>query len=90
MKSTIFLRKGFCVATRLVLGKDCTFRITKTAEEIARVAGVTLGPMGRNVCIEGRKSEPRITKDGVTVVKHIEYVKSMQISKTGLKMRYAL
>ena len=41
---------------------------------MARVGGVPLGPMGRNVLIENDKHEPRITKDGVTVVKHIEYV----------------
>ena len=61
-------------AKKIVTGSECTQVITDTASEIARVAAVTLGPMGRNVIIENDKHLPRITKDGVTVVKHIEYV----------------
>jgi chaperonin GroEL (HSP60 family) len=39
--------------------------------------------MGRNVIIENEKGEPRITKDGVTVVKHIEYVADDTFRKTA-------
>jgi chaperonin GroEL len=64
--------------------------IAKTAEEVARVVSVTLGPMGRNVVIENDKHEPRITKDGVTVVKHIEYVELQAYRRTDLRMQSAL
>jgi chaperonin GroEL len=59
---------------RLVFGDECTKAIVETALHMSRTAAVTLGPMGRNVVIEMDKGEPRITKDGVTVVKHIDYV----------------
>ena len=31
----------------------------------------TLGPKGRNVCLEYEIGHPRVTKDGVTVAKNI-------------------
>ncbi len=34
---------------------------------------VTLGPKGRNVVLEQSYGAPKITKDGVTVAKHIEF-----------------
>jgi len=34
---------------------------------------VTLGPKGRNVAIEQSYGAPKITKDGVTVAKSIEF-----------------
>lgn len=36
-------------------------------------AQVTLGPKGRNVVLEQSYGAPKITKDGVTVAKHIEF-----------------
>ena len=42
--------------------------------------------MGRNVVIENDKHMPRITKDGVTVVKHIEYVEHRAHRRTDSKM----
>jgi chaperonin GroEL (HSP60 family) len=41
---------------------------------VSKVAGITLGPKGRLVAIQTDHEEPRITKDGITVVKHIEFV----------------
>lgn len=71
----MFRKLKFCFAGKKILfGEQCSSTIATTAQEVARVVGVTLGPMGRNVLIENDKHEPRITKDGVTVVKHIEYV----------------
>jgi chaperonin GroEL len=61
-------------AKKIIIGNQCIQIISETAQQISRVAGLTLGPMGRNVVIENEKGLPRITKDGVTVVKHIEYV----------------
>ena len=47
------------------------------------MAGVTLGPLGRSVVIEDHKEQPRITKDGVTVVKHLEYVFTIVCREIG-------
>jgi hypothetical protein len=54
------------------------------------VVGVTLGPLGRSVVIEDHKEQPRITKDGVTVVKHLEYVFTIVCRKIGSKTQFAL
>lgn len=36
---------------RILFSSDCTSVISDTASEIARIAAITLGPMGRNVLI---------------------------------------
>lgn len=41
--------------------------------KIADAVEVTLGPKGRNVAIEVSYGPPKITKDGVTVAKNIEF-----------------
>lgn len=43
------------------------------AEKLADAVQVTLGPKGRNVIIEQTFGSPKITKDGVTVAKNIEF-----------------
>ena len=40
---------------------------------VARTVQKTLGPLGSNVAMEYELGEPRLTKDGVTVVKSIEF-----------------
>ncbi|CAD2217987.1 chaperonin GroEL [Angomonas deanei] len=42
-------------------------------ERIATAVGVTLGPKGRNVIIRQPDGEPKITKDGVTVARSINF-----------------
>ena len=46
--------------------------ILSGVEQLARAVKVTLGPKGRNVCIDKKFGSPTITKDGVTVAKEIE------------------
>lgn len=41
--------------------------------KLADAVQVTLGPKGRNVAIEQSWGAPKITKDGVTVAKSIEF-----------------
>ncbi|XP_020696276.2 chaperonin CPN60-like 2, mitochondrial isoform X3 [Dendrobium catenatum] len=41
--------------------------------ELAEAVKVTMGPKGRNVIIEKNHKDPKITKDGVTVAKSIEF-----------------
>src|SRR5258708_33685439 len=47
--------------------------IVKGATLVAEAARVTLGPKGRNVLIEKSYGAPVVTKDGVTVVREIEF-----------------
>ena len=81
--------KFFSSAKKMIFGPECTQIISDTAQEVAKVAAITLGPMGRNVVIENDKQLPRITKDGVTVVKHIEYVELEECRRTALKTQCA-
>lgn len=45
----------------------------KGCDALADTVQVTLGPKGRNVVIEQSFGSPKITKDGVTVAKAIEF-----------------
>lgn len=45
----------------------------KGVEELADAVKVTMGPKGRNVVIEQSFGAPKVTKDGVTVAKSIEF-----------------
>ncbi|CAM40428.1 putative chaperonin HSP60/CNP60 [Leishmania braziliensis MHOM/BR/75/M2904] len=53
-------------------------------ERIATAVGVTLGPKGRNVIIRQPDGEPKITKDGVTVARSIEF--HNQFEDVGAKL----
>ena len=43
----------------------------KGIERVSKTACLTLGPGGRNVVLEYENGDPKITKDGVTVIKSI-------------------
>ncbi|KAJ9700909.1 hypothetical protein PVL29_006303 [Vitis rotundifolia] len=45
----------------------------KGVEELADAVRVTMGPKGRNVVLEQSFGAPKVTKDGVTVAKSIEF-----------------
>jgi len=47
--------------------------IVKGATLVAQAARVTLGPKGRNVLIQKSFGAPQVTKDGVTVVREMEF-----------------
>jgi chaperonin GroEL len=51
---------------------DARDRMLRGVETLANAVKVTLGPKGRNVVLEKSFGAPRITKDGVTVIKEIE------------------
>ena len=59
--------------------KDLRFGVEARAlmlagcDKLADAVSVTLGPKGRNVVIEQQYGPPKITKDGVTVAKNIEF-----------------
>merc|ERR1719316_2320228 len=54
------------------------------ANRLADAVAVTLGPKGRNVVIEQSYGAPKVTKDGVTVAKAIEFKNKM--SDCGAQM----
>ena len=66
-------------AVRHMSGKDVRFGNDARAlmlagvDKLADAVQVTLGPKGRNVVLEQAFGAPKITKDGVTVAKSIEF-----------------
>jgi len=75
------LRKS---AVRCASGKDVRFgtearqAMLKGVERTVAAVATTLGPKGRNVIIEQAYGAPKITKDGVTVAKAIEFKDSFE------------
>ncbi|KAL2337955.1 hypothetical protein Fmac_012401 [Flemingia macrophylla] len=67
------------LSTRHYVTKDINFGVEARAAilqgvtEVADAVKVTMGPKGRNVVIERSRGNPRITKDGVTVAKSINF-----------------
>ncbi|XP_057426667.1 chaperonin CPN60-2, mitochondrial-like [Lotus japonicus] len=65
--------------SRNYAAKDIKFGVAaralmlKGVEELADAVQVTMGPKGRNVVIEQSFGAPKVTKDGVTVAKSIEF-----------------
>ncbi|GMN61441.1 hypothetical protein TIFTF001_030529 [Ficus carica] len=70
--------------TRNYAAKDIKFGVEarslmlKGVEELADAVKVTMGPKGRNVVIEQSFGAPKVTKDGVTVAKSIEFKDKVQ------------
>ncbi|EOA26792.1 hypothetical protein CARUB_v10022887mg [Capsella rubella] len=66
-------------STRNYAAKDIRFGVEaralmlKGVEDLADAVKVTMGPKGRNVIIEQSWGAPKVTKDGVTVAKSIEF-----------------
>jgi len=54
-------------------GSTARSKMMRGVDQIADAVQVTLGPKGRNVAIEQSYGPPKITKDGVTVAKAIEF-----------------
>jgi len=60
-------------------GKDIKFGVEARAlmlegvDKLADAVQVTLGPKGRNAVLDQSYGAPKITKDGVTVAKNIEF-----------------
>ncbi|GAB4817265.1 hypothetical protein N2152v2_004311 [Parachlorella kessleri] len=65
-------------AKELRFGDECRAGVLSGVEKLADAVQVTLGPKGRNVVIEQPYGGPKITKDGVTVAKAIEFKDKFQ------------
>jgi chaperonin GroEL len=59
-------------------GDDARSRMLRGVEMLADAVSVTLGPKGRNVLIAKSYGAPRVTKDGVTVAKEIEFAEKAE------------
>eukprot|EP00484_Ammonia_sp_Unknown_P023782 CAMPEP_0197031044 /NCGR_PEP_ID=MMETSP1384-20130603/10150_1 /TAXON_ID=29189 /ORGANISM="Ammonia sp." /LENGTH=566 /DNA_ID=CAMNT_0042460517 /DNA_START=153 /DNA_END=1853 /DNA_ORIENTATION=- len=66
-------RRTFAQGKDIRFGADARSAILVGVNKIADAVEVTLGPKGRNVAIEVSYGPPKITKDGVTVAKNIEF-----------------
>ena len=60
------------MAKQILKGEDARKEMLKGIDILADTVKVTLGPRGRNVCIESSYGAPKLTKDGVTVAKAID------------------
>eukprot|EP00485_Elphidium_margaritaceum_P005663 CAMPEP_0202686398 /NCGR_PEP_ID=MMETSP1385-20130828/2196_1 /ASSEMBLY_ACC=CAM_ASM_000861 /TAXON_ID=933848 /ORGANISM="Elphidium margaritaceum" /LENGTH=561 /DNA_ID=CAMNT_0049340963 /DNA_START=176 /DNA_END=1862 /DNA_ORIENTATION=- len=65
--------QNFSQGKDIRFGADARQAILVGVNKIADAVEVTLGPKGRNVAIEVSYGPPKITKDGVTVAKNIEF-----------------
>ena len=60
-------------AKELKFGNDARTKMLEGCDALANAVQVTLGPNGRNVLIDQSFGGVKITKDGVTVAKAIEF-----------------
>ncbi|CAD6209517.1 unnamed protein product [Miscanthus lutarioriparius] len=60
-------------AKDIKFGVQARALVLRGVEELADVVKVTMGPKGRTVIIEQSFGAPKVTKDGVTVAKSIEF-----------------
>jgi chaperonin GroEL len=59
-------------AKEVRFSEDARGRVLRGVNLLADAVTVTLGPRGRNVCLEKSWGAPTVTKDGVTVAKEIQ------------------
>ncbi len=60
------------MAKQLLFSNEAREKLLKGVYKLASAVSTTMGPMGRNVCIDKKYGGPTVTKDGVTVAKEIE------------------
>jgi len=60
-------------AKEVIIGTEARAQMLAGVNQLADAVQVTLGPKGRNVVIDQSFGGPKITKDGVTVAKAIEF-----------------
>ena len=78
-KRSLFQARSLVATQQANFGKDIKFGTEARAlmlegcDMLADAVQVTLGPRGRNVVLDRTFGVPKITKDGVTVAKDIEF-----------------
>lgn len=61
------------VAKDINFGTAARFAMLQGVNDLAEAVKVTMGPQGRTVIIESSRGSPKVTKDGVTVAKSINF-----------------
>lgn len=61
------------MAKQLQFGVEARDLMLEGVNDLARAVKVTMGPKGRNVVLQQSFGAPKITKDGVTVAKEVEF-----------------
>lgn len=72
ISSNLSSRRNYA-AKDIRFGVEARALMLRGVEELADAVKVTMGPKGRNVVIEQSYGAPKVTKDGVTVAKSIEF-----------------
>lgn len=72
-KQVYSFTKSFFAGKEIVHGEKARRYMLIGVNKLADAVQVTLGPKGRNVILDQNFGDPKITKDGVTVAKHIEF-----------------
>jgi len=70
--------RSFANGKEIHFGSSARNKLKRGVDKIADAVQVTLGPKGRNVAIEESYGPPKITKDGVTVAKSIEFEDALE------------
>merc|ERR1719453_1210132 len=65
--------RGMATGKDIKFGVDARALMLQGVDKLADAVQVTLGPKGRNVVLDQSYGAPKITKDGVTVAKNIEF-----------------
>ncbi|EGG22052.1 chaperonin 60 [Cavenderia fasciculata] len=65
--------RSYSTGKDIKFGAECRALMLRGVEQLAAAVEVTLGPKGRNVILDQPFGAPKITKDGVTVAKHVEF-----------------
>jgi len=80
-----FGARGFATAKDIRHGSEARALMLEGCNRLADAVAVTMGPKGRNVVIEQSFGAPKVTKDGVTVAKAIEF-KSLPMVNVGAQL----
>jgi len=67
------MARAFSTGKDIRFGTEARALMLQGVNDLADAVQVTLGPKGRNVIIEAPFGGPKITKDGVTVAKNIDF-----------------
>ncbi|XP_022150736.1 chaperonin CPN60-2, mitochondrial-like [Momordica charantia] len=76
-------------AKDIKFGVEARASMLRGVEELADAVKVTMGPKGRNVVLEQSYGAPKVTKDGVTVAKSIEFKDKVKNIGAGLVKQVA-
>jgi len=83
--ATALTSRGFATAKEIAHGSEARALMLEGCNRLADAVAVTMGPKGRNVVIEQPFGAPKVTKDGVTVAKAIDF-KAVPMVNVGAQL----